>query len=117
MAYDHFGGWENAASHQAAMIGDANNHDVTGAVDVFMTAGIELSKVVMGAPAHTRAWGNVADGGTFGYQQPGSVLDATGSFEAGVYDYKDLLNDVITGTRNLYWDDDNKAAFLYDGDE
>ena len=24
---------------------------------------------------------------------------------------------MVTGRRNLYWDDDNKAAFLYDGDE
>lgn len=117
MTYDFHGGWENVTGHQAAMTGDANNYDVTGAVDVFENAGIELSKVVMGAPAYTRAWGNVADGGSFGYQQPGTGRDATGSFEAGVYDYKDLLNDVITGTRNLYWDDDNKAAFLYDGDE
>ena len=23
----------------------------------------------------------------------------------------------MTGARTLYWDDDNKAAFLYDGDE
>ena len=117
MTYDFHGGWENVTGHQAAMTGDANNYDVTGAVDVFENAGIELSKVVMGAPAYTRAWGNVSDGGTFGYQQPGSGRDATGSFEAGVYDYKDVLNDVVTGTRNLYWDDDNKAAFLYDGDE
>ena len=117
MTYDFHGGWENVTGHQAAMTGDANNYDVTGAVDVFENAGIELSKVVMGAPAYTRAWGNVSDGGSFGYQQPGSGRDATGSFEAGVYDYKDVLNDVVTGTRNLYWDDDNKAAFLYDGDE
>ena len=117
MTYDFHGGWENVTGHQAAMTGDANNYDVTGAVDVFETAGIELSKVVMGAPAYTRAWGNVSDGGSFGYQQPGSGRDATGSFEAGVYDYKDLLDDVVTGTRDLYWDDDNKAAFLYDGDE
>lgn len=117
MTYDFHGGWENVTGHQAAMTGDANNYDVTGAVDVFENAGIELSKVVMGAPAYTRAWGNVADGGSFGYQQPGAGRDATGSFEAGVYDYKDVLNDVVTGTRNLYWDDDNKAAFLYDGDE
>ena len=117
MTYDFHGGWENVTGHQAAMTGDANNYDVTGAVDVFETAGVELSKVVMGAPAYTRAWGNVSDGGSFGYQQPGSGRDATGSFEAGVYDYKDVLNDVVTGTRTLYWDDDNKAAFLYDGDE
>ena len=117
MTYDFHGGWENVTGHQAAMTGDANNYDVTGAVDVFENAGIKLSKVVMGAPAYTRAWGNVSDGGTFGYQQPGSGRDAIGSFEAGFYDYKDVLNDVVTGTRNLYWDDDNKAAFLYDGDE
>ena len=117
MTYDFHGGWENVTGHQAAMTGDANNYDVTGAVDVFETAGVELSKVVMGAPAYTRAWGNVSDGGTFGYLQPGSGRDATGSFEAGVYDYKDVLNDVVMGRRNLYWDDDNKAAFLYDGDE
>lgn len=117
MAYDFHGGWERITGHQAAMTGDANNFDITGAVDVFQTAGVDLSKVVLGAPAYTRAWGNVADGGTLGYQQPGSGRDATGSFEAGVYDYKDVLDDVVTGARNLYWDDDNKAAFLYDGDE
>ena len=117
MAYDFHGGWENVTGHQAAMTGDANNYDITGAVDVFETAGIDLSKVVLGAPAYTRAWGGVADGGTFGYQQPGSGREAEGSFEASVYDYKDLLEDVVTGARTLYWDDDNKAAFLYDGDE
>ena len=117
MAYDFHGGWERITGHQAAMTGDANNFDITGAVDVFQTAGVDLSKVVLGAPAYTRAWGNVADGGTLGYLQPGSGRDATGSFEAGVYDYKDVLDDVVTGARNLYWDDDNKAAFLYDGDE
>ena len=71
----------------------------------------------MGAPAYTRAWGDVSEGGTFGYQRPGRGSSATGSFEAGVYDYKDIVDDVVTGRRDLYWDDDNKAAFVYDGDE
>ena len=35
MTYDFHGGWENVTGHQAAMTGDANNYDVTGAVDVF----------------------------------------------------------------------------------
>ena len=86
MTYDFHGGWENVTGHQAAMTGDANNYDVTGAVDVFEEAGVTLNKVVLGAPAYTRAWGNVSDGGSFGYQQSGSGRDATGSFEAGVYD-------------------------------
>ena len=57
MAYDFHGGWERITGHQAAMTGDANNFDITGAVDVFETAGVDLSKVVLGAPAYTRAWG------------------------------------------------------------
>ena len=117
MTYDFHGGWEGTTGHQAAMTGDANNYDVTGAVQVFEDAGVDLNKVVIGAPAYTRAWGGVEDGGTLGYQQSGQGADATGSFEAGVYDYKDLNQDVITGQTNLYWDDDNKAAFTYDGDE
>jgi chitinase len=117
MTYDFHGGWENQTGHQAAMTGDANNYDVTTAVSVFEEAGVALNKVVLGAPAYTRAWGGVEDGGTFGYQQSGTGAEAEGSFEAGVYDYKDIVTDVVTGQTDLYWDDDNKAAFVYNGDE
>ena len=117
MTYDFHGGWENQTGHQAAMTGDANNYDVTTAVSVFEEVGVELSKVVLGAPSYTRAWGGVDDGGTFGYQQSGAGAEAEGSFEAGVYDYKDIVTDVITGQSNLYWDDNSKAAFVYDGNE
>ncbi len=117
MTYDFHGGWENQTGHQAAMTGDANNYDVTTAVSVFEDAGVELSKVVLGAPAYTRAWGGVEDGGSFGYQQSGTGAEAEGSFEAGVYDYKDIVTDVITGQTDLYWDDNSKAAFAYNGNE
>lgn len=117
MTYDFHGGWENQTGHQAAMTGDANNYDVTSAVSVFEEAGVALNKVVLGAPAYTRAWGGVEDGGTFGYQQSGTGAAAQGSFEPGVYDYKDIVSDVITGQTNLYWDDNSKAAFAYNGDE
>ena len=117
MTYDFHGGWENQTGHQAAMTGDANNYDVTTAVSVFEGAGVELSKVVLGAPSYTRAWGGVEDGGSFGYQQSGTGAEAEGSFEAGVYDYKDIVADVITGQTDLYWDDNSKAAFAYNGDE
>ena len=117
MTYDFHGGWENQTGHQAAMTGDANNYDVTTAVSVFEDAGVELSKVVLGAPAYTRAWGGVEAGGSFGYQQSGTGAESEGSFEAGVYDYKDILTDVITGQTDLYWDDNSKAAFTYNGDE
>ncbi|WP_186590077.1 glycosyl hydrolase family 18 protein [Synechococcus sp. MVIR-18-1] len=117
MTYDFHGGWESQTGHQAAMTGDANNYDVTTSVSVFEEAGVALNKVVLGAPAYTRAWGGVEAGGTFGYQQSGTGAEAQGSFEAGVYDYKDIVTDVITGQTDLYWDDNSKAAFAYNGDE
>ena len=117
MTYDFHGGWESQTGHQAAMTGDVNKYDVTTSVSVFEEAGVDLNKVVLGAPAYTRAWGGVDDGGTFGYQQSGTGAEAEGSFEAGVYDYKDIVTDVVTGQTDLYWDDNSKAAFAYNGDE
>ncbi len=114
MTYDFHGGWESQTGHQAAMTGDAGGYDVLTAIDQFRQAGVDLSKVVLGAPAYTRAWGGVQDGGTNGYQQAGDSAQAAGSFEAGSYDVKDLLTGVENGNLRLFWDDTAKAAFVYD---
>ena len=53
------------------MTGDAGGYDVLTAIDQFRKADVDLSKVVLGTPAYTRAWGGVRDGGTNGYQQAG----------------------------------------------
>ncbi len=114
MTYDFHGGWESQTGHQAAMTGDAGGYDVLTAIDQFRQADVDLSKVVLGAPAYTRAWGGVQDGGTYGYQQAGDSSQAAGSFEAGSYDVKDLLTGVENADLQLFWDDTAKAAFVYD---
>ena len=114
MTYDFHGGWESQTGHQAAMTGDAGGYDVLTAIDQFRQASVDLSKVVLGAPAYTRAWGGVQDGGTYGYQQAGDSSQAAGSLEAGSYDVKDLLTGVENGDLPLFWDDTAKAAFVYD---
>lgn len=114
MTYDFHGGWESQTGHQAAMTGDAGGYDVLTAIDQFRQAEVDLSKVVLGAPAYTRAWGDVQDGDTNGYQQAGDSSQAAGSFEAGSYDVKDLLTGVENGDLQLFWDDTAKAAFVYD---
>ena len=113
MAYDFHGGWESTTGHQAAMTGDAGGYDVVTAIDQFRDAGIALDKVVLGAPAYTRAWGGVAPGSNVGYQQVGSASLAPGSYEKGNYDQKDLITGVLNDSYSLVWDDSNKAAFAY----
>ena len=114
MTYDFHGGWESQTGHQAAMTGDVGGYDVITAIEQFENAGVAMDKVVLGAPAYTRAWGNVSAGDSFGYQQAGDATAAPGSVEKGNYDYKDLITGVQNGSYDLIWDDENKAAFVYD---
>jgi chitinase len=113
MAYDFHGGWESVTGHQAAMTNDPGGYDVLTAVEQFRSNGVDLSKVVLGVPAYTRAWGGVEPGEQYGLGESGTARMAPGSFEAGSYDQKDLLTGIEDGSYDLIWDDDAKAAFAY----
>ena len=113
MAYDFHGGWELSTGHQAAMTGDPSGYDVVTAVETFKDSGVALNKVVLGAPAYTRAWGDVITGDALGYGEVGRAASAPGSFEAGNYDQKDLITGIESGDYQLAWDDDALAAYAY----
>jgi chitinase len=114
MAYDFHGTWENTTGHQSAFTGDSAGYDVKTAVHAYLAAGVNPKQVVLGAPLYTRGWSGVADGGDGGYLETASGK-APGTFEPGVYDYKDLLRQVqdpASGWK-LYWDDTAQAAYVY----
>jgi chitinase len=114
MAYDFHGTWESTTGHQAGFTGDAVGYDIKTAVQAYLNAGVASRQIVLGAPLYTRAWSGVADGGDGGYAEKSSGA-APGSFEAGNYDYKDLLAKVQdpTGGWKLYWDDRAQASYVY----
>ena len=114
MSYDFHGTWENTTGHQSAFTNDANGYDIETAIGLYLAAGVDPSKIVLGAPLYTRGWSGVADGGDGGYLE-GTSGAAPGTFEAGVYDYKDLLAQVQNPANGwkLYWDDNAQAAYVY----
>jgi chitinase len=118
MAYDFHGTWEASTGHQAPLVGDAIGYDIATAVDRYLQAGVDPSQIVLGAPAYTRAWSGVQsspdDYGIedFGYGDSAGGA-AVGSFEAGVYDYKDVLAQFRAGGWKLIWDDNAQAAYLW----
>ncbi|MFM9035071.1 MAG: glycosyl hydrolase family 18 protein, partial [Mycobacterium sp.] len=116
MSYDFHGTWEKTTGHQSAFTGDPNGYDIQTAVGLYLKAGVTPNKIVLGAPLYTRGWSGVADGGDGGYLESSSG-GAPGTFEAGVYDYKDLLRQLQdpAGGWKLYWDDNAQAAYLYNG--
>ena len=67
MAYDFHGTWENTTGHQAAFTADPNGYDIETAVGLYIQAGVEPGKIVLGAPLYTRGWQGAADGGDGGY--------------------------------------------------
>lgn len=119
MAYDFHGGWETTTGHQAPMFDTiGGNYDISTAVDLYLAAGVDPSSIVLGNPAYTRAWSGVQDGGDGGWNAASTGL-AQGSYERGVYDYKDLvqkINDPASGWK-VYWDDDAQAAYAYNETE
>jgi chitinase len=118
MTYDFHGTWEKTTGHQSAFTGSAIGYDIKTAVDLYLAAGVDPRQIVIGAPLYTRAWSGVAPGTAGGYLQPATGA-APGTFEAGVYDYKDLLAQVQTpgGGWQLYWDDNAQAAYVYNRSE
>jgi len=114
MAYDFHGTWENTTGHQAAFTADPNGYDIQTAVQLYLDAGVEPGKIVLGAPLYTRGWQGAADGGDGGYAETTSGT-APGTFEAGVYDYKDLLVQLQNPANGwqLYWDDVAQASYVY----
>lgn len=122
MAYDFHGTWEAFTGHQSALTGDPIGYDITTAVEAYLSAGVAAGKIVLGSPMYTRAWSGVQSSpddygvADFGYNDAGGGA-APGSFEKGVYDYKDLLNQYRTGGWQLIWDDKAQAAYLWNPTE
>ena len=119
MAYDFHGGWESTTGHQAPIFDTTGGQlDIVTAVDLYRAAGVPSEKIILGAPMYTRAWAGVADGGDGGWNEAASGT-APGSFEAGVYDYKDLLAQLQAPDSpwTLYYDDNSQAAYLYNANE
>ena len=118
MTYDFHGTWESSTGHQAPLWGDAIGYDISTAIARYLEAGVDPSQIVLGAPAYTRAWKGVQasadDYGVVDYGYGDSAAGAApGSFEAGVYDYKDLLAQLRAGGWQLIWDDNAQAAYLW----
>jgi GH18 family chitinase len=119
MTYDYHGGWENITGHQAPMYDTiGGDYDIVTTVRLFKEAGVDGSKIVLGAPAYTRAWSGVENGGDGGFQEVTNQL-APGSFEGGVYDYKDVVAKVLDPQSDwtIYWDDEAQAAYVFSESE
>jgi chitinase len=114
MTYDFHGGWEAQANFNAPlypMKGDTTKFSVSEAMDAYIAGGVAANKLVMGVPFYGRGWAGVGAANN-GLLQPSTGLP-TGTWEPGVFDYKDLANNYVGKGYTRYWNDEAKVPFLY----
>src|SRR6266542_2935697 len=114
--YDFHGAWETMTNHQSALHVPAadpsppdSQFSVDKAITKYLSLGALAAKLVVGVPAYGRGWTGVPSAGNGLYQS--STGPATGTWEAGIEDYKVIKNKA--GTR--FRDTANGALWLYDG--
>jgi len=121
MTYDFAGGWDKKTGHQAPMFSPegrgATNPStlwtVDGAVRQFLAAGAAPKKLVVGVPFYGRGWSGVSStNGGIGQISTGLPQ---GSYEPGVFDYKDLVSLVQSQPQvyQVFEDTNAEATFLH----
>lgn len=121
MTYDFAGGWEKKTGHQAPLFSPegrgAENPStlwsIDGALGQFLEAGVEPGKLVIGVPFYGRGWSGVpSTNGGLGQLSTGLPQ---GSFEPGVFDYKDIVARAAAQPDNYatYEDTATEATFIY----
>jgi chitinase len=122
MTYDFHGGWSPVTNFHAPLypakddpIKDENvrkHFNVDSAVKAYLGAGVPAEKLVVGVPFYGRGWGGVKNVNDGLYQKPAASLPK-GTWEAGVYNYKDIAAN-YTGKFKRFWSEEAKAPWLFD---
>ena len=111
MSYDFHGSWEATTGHNAPVTA-ADGLSVDAAVQTWLTGGVPPEKLIVGLPLFGRGWSGVGPAND-GLGQAGSGVPS-GTWEAGMFDYSDLLaNYVGQGDWQRHWDPTARVPWLY----
>jgi chitinase len=117
MSYDFHGGWESTTNFNAPLHTDPADPagdqglDVAAAVAAWLARGIPRAKLVVGMPFYGRGWAGVPATND-GLYQPSTSLPP-GTYEAGVFDYRDLVANYLP-SMTRYFNAASQAPWLYD---
>ena len=115
MTYDFHGVFTPTTGHHANLYDDAvldeEKISADQAIKMFVEAGVPIEKIVMGAAFYGRCW-NKVPAEHFGLGQVAAESGVTGC------PYSRIQEMLKTGEGGFsyHWDDDAKAAYLYNGD-
>lgn len=117
MSYDFHGGWDSTTGHNSPLEAPAGDPgpvglNVDSAVRAWRNGGTPADKLVVGMPFYGRGWSGVSGANNGLFQTATGV--PPGTWEAGVFDYHDLVTRYIDqpGFTRL-WDPTAKVPYLW----
>lgn len=123
MSYDFHGGWSDATNFNAALFpakADPTKDEVirtkfnaSAAVTAYLAAGVPAEKLVLGVPFYGRGWSGVKPANDGLFQAHNKQLPQ-GTWEAGVFDYKDIAANYLGKRGKRFWHDEAKVPWLFD---
>ncbi len=124
MSYDFHGSWSTLTNFNSALhasTGDRaadptvrKHYNADSAVRAYLAAGVPASKIVLGAAFYGRGWAGVKNVNN-GLYQPHAARAPKGTWEPGVFDYKDLAARYIgKGGFERHWHAEAKVPWLFD---
>jgi len=122
MTYDFHGSWSTLTNFNAPLYpakDDPNpdetlrkHSNVDSAVKAYLAAGVPAEKLVVGVPFYGRGWAGVKKENN-GLYQKAAANPPKGTWEAGVFDYKDLAANYV-GKFKRHWHEEARVPWLYD---
>lgn len=120
MTYDFHVSWDASAHFNAPLYAIKNDPaqdevskklNVDAAVRTYLAAGVPPEKVVVGVSFSGRGWAGVGKESNGLFQAKKSI--PKGTWEEGIFDYKDLAKNYIDKFQR-HWHDEAKVPWLYD---
>lgn len=122
MTYDFHGSWSPLTNFNAPLYPCANDptkdeiirkhFNTDSAVKAYLKSGVPAEKLVLGVPFNGRGWSGVKKENN-GLYQTHAPNSPQGTWEAGVWDYKDLAAKYVGKYKRL-WHDEAKVPWLFD---
>ena len=122
MAYDYHGSWSRVTNFNAPLYSSSKDpskdkvekaqFNVHATVRAYLAAKVPAHKINLGVPFYGRGWLDVPNANQGLYQKPGPT-PPRGSWQPGVYDYKDLAKNYVPKMKRSFHKE-AKVPWLYD---
>lgn len=124
MTYDYHGAWSGVLGHHTALNNYTYNTQAgfyaSSVLDSLLAHNVPASKIVLGAAMYGRGWTQISGAQPDWPFSGVGQAKAKGSWEAGVLDYKDIVENYLGGSQGsgingftYYYDADAEAPYLW----